>query len=317
MWASAPRRGAGTSLLNPVKQSEDSGTEKVEQAGIGALGGGLAPAVIGGVARVISPRASTNPQLALLRQEGVAPTVGQALGGRLGALEEKATSLPIMGDVIATARARALEQFNNAAINRAVAPIGKKVTSTGQEGIKEAGDLLTQAYDDALSQVKHVQFDQQFSGSLTQLRGMAQNLVPEMRNKFNTKLRDVLGGRTSPAGAMLGETYKKVDSEIGGLAARYAKSTTASEQEIGDEFKQLQALLRDQMVRSNPQAAQALRSADEGWANLVRLEGAARAAQNAEGVFTPGQLNAAIRAADSSVRKRAVSRGEALMQDLG
>jgi hypothetical protein len=47
------------------------------------------------------------------------------------------------------------------------------------------------------------------------------------------------------------------------------------------------------------------------------VEGAAKIGKNAEGSFTPGQLNTAIQAADDSVRNRAVARGTALMQDLG
>jgi hypothetical protein len=79
----------------------------------------------------------------------------------------------------------------------------------------------------------------------------------------------------------------------------------------------MQMLLRQQVQRSNPHVAEKLSKADAGWANLVRVEGAAKAAHNSDGMFTPAQLNQAIRSADDSVRGRAVSRGEALMQDLG
>ena len=68
---------------------------------------------------------------------------------------------------------------------------------------------------------------------------------------------------------------------------------------------------------TNPRLAAKLKAAaDAGWANLVRVEGAAKAAKNTNGVFTPGQLNTAIQQADRSVRGRAVARGQALMQDL-
>jgi hypothetical protein len=142
-------------------------------------------------------------------------------------------------------------------------------------------------------------------------------LTGPMRSKFNSKLDEVVGGRLSGTGSMLGEAYKKVDSEIGGLAAKYQKSAVASESELGDAFAQLQSLLKQQAGRSNPASAKALEAADAGWANLVRVEGASKAAQNAEGLFTPAQLNTAIREADQSARKRAVARGGALMQDLG
>jgi len=308
--------GAAANSLAPVS-SGDFQSEKLKQIGIGALAGGVVPAITGGVSRIISPKASTNPDLALLKSEGVKPTVGQALGGRWNALEEKLTSLPIAGDAIASARSSAQKQFNSAAINRATAPIGAKVEGIGQKAVAEAGDALSQAYDDAIGQVKFIRFDQQFAQDAAQLKNMAQSLTPPMRSKFNALFDNVVGGRTSTSGTMLGETVKRVDSELGTMAGRFGKSSVASEQELADAVKQLQALLRGQVARSSPSASEAMKAADKGWANLVRVEGAAKAAKNSDGVFTPAQLNMAIQAADNSVRKRAVSRGAALMQDLG
>lgn len=307
--------GATTSMLNPIS-GDDFWGEKGKQVATGAVFGGAVPAVTGGIARVISPNASKNANLDLLKREGVSPTIGQTLGGRWNALEEKAQSLPIMGDAIANARRATIDQFDKAAINRASGKVGVNINEAGQNGVKRAGDALGQAYDDALNQIKVVKFDGQFAQDLTQLKGMAQSLTPDMRNKFNQKMNDVLGGRMSGNGSMLGETYKKVDSEIGGLAAKFGKSSVASESELGDAFAQLQNLLKQQAMRTNPKAADALKAADSGWANLVRVEGAAKAGKNAEGMFTPAQLNAAIQQADGSVRGRAVSRGTALMQDL-
>jgi len=195
--------------------------------------------------------------------------------------------------------------------------VGASVEGGGFAAVKEAGDQLSKAYEDALSSIKYIKFDKQFQTDLTQLRGMAQALTPPMRNRFNKELSDIVGGRTSQINTMLGDTFKKVDSELGQKAARFQGSAVASEAELGDALKQLQSLVREQAARSNPQAAEAIRAADAGWANLVRVEGAAKAAKNAEGVFTPGQLNTAIQTADKSARKRAVSRGEALLQDLG
>lgn len=309
--------GGLTSAFNPVTTEGDFSTEKGKQIGVGAMFGGGVPLVTGALARVVSPNASKNTNLALLKNEGVSPTVGQSLGGRWNSLEEKLTSVPILGDMISNARSRSMQQFDNAAINRASGQVGAKVDGAGQSAIREAGDAISSAYDDAISKVKFLKFDNQFSNDLTQLQSMAQNLTPPMRSKFNTKLNEVVGGRMSGGGSMLGDTYKKVDSEIGMLAAKFQKSAVASESELGDAFAQLQSLLKQQAMRSNPSAAKALNAADAAWANLVRVEGAGKAAQNAEGIFTPAQLNSAIRAADGSVRNRAVSRGTALMQDLG
>lgn len=308
--------GGASAAFSPVGEG-DFWNEKGKQVATGAIAGGVTPAVVGGAARIISPNASRNPNLALLKDEGVRPTVGQTLGGRWNSLEEKLQSIPMLGDAISNARARSLTDFNKAAINRASGKVGATVDDVGQEGARKAGDAIGSAYDDALSQIKGVRFDGQFNRDIVQLRGMAQSLVPAMRDKFNKTYTDIVAGRMSRNGAMLPETFKNVDSELGKLASKYSKSSVASEQELGDAVLQLQNLVKQQMIRSNPKVAEKLAAADEGWANLVRIEGAAKAGKNAEGVFTPGQLNQAIQTADDSVRKRAVSRGTALMQDLG
>lgn len=309
--------GAASGALSPVVNGDNFAMEKATQMGMGAGFGGAVPAVLGGLGRIVSPNASTNPNVQLLKAEGVTPTIGQAAGGRMNAVEEKLMSVPILGDAIAGARGRAQDQFNQAAINRAVTPIGGRATGTGQDAVREAGDALSKAYDTALNQVKVVRFDQQFGQEARQLSQMSQSLQPNMRNRFNETMQEVIGGKLSGNGSMLGTTYKQIDSKLGQEAARFGKSQDPFAQELGDAYKQLQSLLKDQMMRSNPQVAKALNQADEGWANLVRVEGAAGAAKNAEGLFTPAQLNAAIKGADKSVRGRAVGRGTALMQDLG
>lgn len=310
--------GAAGGALQPVTNGgDDFWSDKGKQVATGAAVGGVIAPVAGGVARMVSPKASTNPQLAMLRDAGVNPTVGQALGGRMNALEEKLTSLPIMGDMISRARGKSIEGFNNAAINRATSPIGVRVNGSGQQAVREAGDALSSAYDDVLGSIKGVSFDNQFAADLGQLKQMSSGLVPDMQRKFDKLLQDKVMSRVSPSGGLAPETYKAIDSELKQEAARWSKSAMASESELGDAVSQLHSLLNQQMRRSNPEVADRLAQIDQGWANLVRVEGAAKAGKNAEGMFTPGQLNQAISAADQSTRKRAVSRGTALMQDLG
>src|SRR6185369_4258761 len=249
--------------------------------------------------------------------EGVSPTIGQTLGGWANKLEEKAQSLPIMGDMIAGARNKAKEQFNTAAINRAVAPIGVKIEETGQAGVTKAGNALSKAYDDALGSFKSVTFDNTFMQKVAKdLDPLAANLVRPMREQFKTILHDVVGNRTT-SGTLRAQKFRDADEHLGELIRDFSSSSVGSERQLGKAVQKLQELMRDQLERQHPEAGNALKAANEGWANLVRVEGASKLAKNSEGVFTPGMLNSAIQTADKSVRKRAVSRGEALMQDLG
>ena len=309
--------GGASALSQPITQGDNFAEEKLKQVGTGAAFGGLTPLAIAGAGRLISPLTSRDQGLQLLRAQGVRPTIGQTLGGFANKLEEKAQSLPIMGDAIASARARSVDQLNLAAINRATAPIGVKVNKLGQEGIKEAGDALSNAYDDVISGLKSIKFDPQWRQDYGQVKQMAKSLPDGVRGTFANKTKSLIDARISKAGGMTAETMKQLDSELGDLARKYGRSSVASEQELGDAFMQVQSLLRSQVGRNSPSAAARLKDINTGWANLVRVEKAGAAAINNDGVFSPAQLNNAIKAADSSVRKRGAARGTALMQDLG
>lgn len=279
----------------------------------GALGGAL-PLAGKAVKGMIAPKAAANADLAKLKAMGVEPSIGQALGGLANKIEQKAQSIPLVGEQIASRRMAAREQFNTGVLNEVLKPIGAKVSKSGTDGVKEAGDIASKAYKDALNEIDSVMFDDAFDTNLTELRSMASNLSPEYAKRFEKVLSDEVLNRTSPAGGMLPDVYKKTDSVIGNLSSRYSKSANASEAEFGDSLKQLQALLKDQMMRSNPNTAEKLKAADTAWAMLTRVEDAAGRAANSDGVFTPAQLNAAIKSGDKSTRRRSVARGEALMQ---
>jgi hypothetical protein len=303
--------GAATSALNPVTEGE-YGPEKLKQIGTGAAFGAAVPAVTGGVARMVSPKASLNPDVQLLRREGVTPTIGQALGGRANTVEEKLTSVPILGDAISTARGRALDQFNNAAINRATAPINQKVSGSGQEAVREAGDAIGKVYEQGKNALGAFKLDQQASTELATVRALSQSgLQGRERNAVESYFKDYL-----QRPALTAQAFKELDSKLAKDVGRYGSSSDAYQQKVGEALAEVRRIVADNAKRANPQAAATLKKADAAWANLVRVEGAAKAGMNNGGVFTPGQLNMAVRQADKSVRDRATARGTALMQDL-
>jgi hypothetical protein len=85
---------------------------------------------------------------------------------------------------------------------------------------------------------------------------------------------------------------------------------------LGDAYKQLQSELRDLVTRSNPAHAAELKAINTGWANFKRVQNAAAKIGSDEGVFTPAQLQNAVRALDKSKDKARFAEGNALMQDL-
>lgn len=307
--------GAASAALNPVAGSGDFASDKLTQMGVGAIGGAAVPALLAGAGRIISPNASKNAELAMLKQAGVRPTIGQTLGGRWNAAEEKMMSVPIMGDAIASARERAREDFNRATINRALSPIGEKASATGTEGVRQAGDLIGAAYDQAKGQMGNFRLDRQAAGELRNLAQMAQQLPPKETGTF-ASLWQTIATDVSPNGTIGADAFKRIDSKLAKEAARFAGSPDAYQQQLGDAVGELRRTLSENALRSSPKAAQAIKAADKAYANLVRVEGASKAAAGSNGVFTPGQLLSAVRQADTSVRDRATARGTALMQDM-
>lgn len=308
--------GGAQSVAQPVTQG-DYWQEKAKQGNVGAAVGGALPMIAAPIARAVSPKASLNPDIALLKSKGVNPTIGQTLGGSANTAEQKATSLFVVGDSIRAAREGARNQFNKAVLNDTVESVGGKVDDIGTSGVKQAGDIISDSYTAALSGLKGVTLDQTGKAQLANLRAMSNNMPDTTRKQFNRVLDNIVMKRMSPNQGMTAETFKLVESELGAKAAAYGKSMQASERELGDALLEAQNILRQQAARQNPVYADALSKANQAWAKLVRAEGAAKASSVSDGVFTPGQYLGSVRSNSKSVRKRDFSRGTALGQEFG
>lgn len=306
--------GAASAALNPVAQG-DFADEKIKQMGVGAAFGGALPVATSAIGRLISPAASRNTDVQMLRGEGVRPTIGQTLGGGWNRAEEKAMSLPIVGDAIAASRTRAQEDFNRAALQRTVGRVGGTADDVGQAGVAKAGDAIADAYNTAARNLGAFRLDRQAVGELRTVQSMAQQLADKERGQF-AKVWETVAQDISPNGTVPQSAFKKIDSKLGQEAARFGGSPDVYQQQLGDAIGELRSSIKNNAMRANPTAAAQTKAADQAYAHLVRIEGAAKAAQNNEGVFTPAQLASAVRQADRSVRDRATARGEALMQDL-
>lgn len=315
--------GAGFGTLSPVAEG-DFAEEKLKQAGFGAIGGAALPAVAGGLARVIKPNASANPNLQTLTNEGIKPTIGQTLGGRLNALEEKATSIPILGDAIASARGKAVEGFNVAALNRAVAPIGGKIDKTGRDGITAVKQQLKDAYDDVLPKLQF-KADGQFATELSKVQTMVDASLARARGHmappgeadiFDNIIQKQVIRKLTPAGTMSGTTFKQVESELTRLAKGYKGDPSFDKRQIGAALDEVLASMRASLERANPSQAKRLQDINKGFANYARLRQAAGMLGAEEGLFSPAQLQNAVKMADKSVGKGRFAQGDALLQDL-
>lgn len=308
--------GAGLSAATVPVLEGDFWTEKAKQA---AVGGAFAP-VGNALARIASPKASLNPQVQALKKEGVNPTIGQTLGGIPNKIEEKMTSLPIMGDMISRARGQVNKEFERAAFNRALAPIGKELPKNlrGNDAVVFAENALKDKYDDVLTKIGAITPDDAFNQKLSSLKGMVDDLVmPQAeKSKFANALNNVKQS-IDDNGVITSSAYKKLESDLGTKARKLEGSQNIYEFDLAPAVKQLQAELRDMLQRQAGDFADELKKANTGWANFKRVQNAASKLGAESGEFTPSQFQNAVRALDKSKDKSAFARGNALGQDLG
>lgn len=310
--------GMATSALNPVT-SGDFASEKGKQLAVGAVFGGATPAVTGGIARMISPNASTNPQLQLLREAGVRPTVGQSLGGWANRVEEKLQSVPIMGDAISAARQRSGADLGRAAANRALEPINKKLPEglSGNEAVLYVRKAMNDAYDDVLPSLK-VKQDGAYQQAVSDLRKSVNQgaINPNASKAFQRFMKSDVEPLFQGQQAMTGETFKRLQSKVTEKIQGTAASTDADQRLLSDAYKELGSQLNELSIRSNPMIAPKLKAINTGYANFKRLQRASSSVAAEDGVFTPAMLHSAVKAADRSKDKARFAEGGALMQDL-
>ena len=298
--------GATSALTTPT--DEGRGTSTAIGAGLGALG----VPVMAGASRVLSPLMT--PDVKKMIAEKISMTPGQIMGGFLKSFEDKATSLPIVGEAINAARRKGIEDFNRAAYKRVVQPINGEVPiATGREGVNYLKNQLEDAYDTLLPKLTFKP-DAALYDSLSGLKKNVAGLKQEDALMVSNDVKDMIQSRISDKGIIDGNTFKIVEEDLNKIIGDY-KGSTGSQATIGRAYQQALADIRESLGRNNPQFADELAKINTGYANYVRIRGAGSRAGTSE-VFTPNQLAAAVRSADKSAGKGQTATGQALMQDL-
>ncbi len=317
---------AGGAGLNATTQpvvnatSDNFTSEKVKQAAVGGVSGGIFNGMTAGVSRVISPNSSVNPQLQLLKSEGVNPTIGQTLGGGFNRAEEALSSVPILGSMVGNARNTANAQFEAAAHNRALSPIGDKLPDglTGRDAINYTETALKNNYDRVLNNIGAIKPDEKFNQGVAALQDKAKSLLlPRDRmNDVNRAISDIKNS-VNANGYMTSDAYKTLESTLGKDAQTLSSMQDPSANRIAPAVKQVQQELKDMLQRQAGSSADELKATNAGWANFKRVQKTSAALGADEGSFTPAQFQNSVKALDKSKDKGAFSRGSALAQDLG
>lgn len=316
--AAGTGQGAGFGALQPVQEGADFWSEKARQTGFGAAAGAAGATLGEGIARVLAPKASIDPNIQRLMKAGVRPTPGQVMGGGAKRVEEKLASVPGLGGAIKAGQERGIDQFNRAAINEALEPIGQKLPSNvmkGRDSIEWAGEKISEGYNALVPQLS-AKVDARFATDIKNLVSLSKNMVPQRAEQFDRILSDKAMRHMSKNGTFTGESLKQIESELGRMATQFRSTADADQRLLGDALREAQSIFRQLVERANPTQAPQLKALNEAYSKFLRVETAAGRVGAKEGVFSPAQLTSAVRQMDPSLRHRAFARGNAPMQNL-
>jgi hypothetical protein len=133
--ALGPMKGAGL-LANTMTQAGIAGLQTPgdgRDRGLNAAfaGGGqmLGTHVGAALSHLAQPLQNITPAAQRLIKDGIYPTMGQAKGGAWKYFEDKLSSLPIAGDLLARGRRQVNNEFNSAALRRSGINVGDEIGS--------------------------------------------------------------------------------------------------------------------------------------------------------------------------------------------
>jgi len=287
------------------------------QAVLGGLVGGGGTAALSGAGRLLAP--NIRPEAAALREQGIPLTPGSAFGGRIQQVEQAAESLPIIGRVVSGAREQQYEKFNTAAYNKVLKNLSPNLkvpeAAVGRDAFKFVEDAIGAQYQAVVPKLR-IEYTPRVEQAFEAIKNRYSQgkLPPSLKKEFSTYV-DGLKTDFSATQVMSGTRAQAIKQDLGNTANAYA-TAQGSERLLSDAYRDLQGLYMNLMKNQNPQYAKDLTKADSAFKDFVRVQTAMAKTRGEEGIFTPAQLEAAVRQSDRSARKGAFARGAAPMQDL-
>lgn len=308
--------GTGAGVGGVAGYGTSTGEETGSDILTGALTGAGTAALLGGVGAVLAPK--VQPAARKLQEEGVSLTPGAAFGGQVQSIEQAAESLPILGQIIKGARQQSFQEFNKAALNRALKEIDPGIKVPKDMGVREATDFtyfqISNKYNEIYPQIT-LKYNNTLDKQLNSLikKHSKSNLGADAAEQFREKVNDIMGRVKNKE--LTGIQIQVLKEDLRKLTDAY-KGGTGSERLLGTAFDDLENSIMLSLRNQNPKFAKELKKADTAYANYKRVELASSSARGEAGAFTPAQLESAVRQSDRSKGKSQFARGQALMQDL-
>jgi hypothetical protein len=283
----------------------------------GGLMGGAATSILSGLGRLAAP--AVRPEAAALREQGIPLTPGSAFGGRIQQVEQAAESLPIVGGIVSGARQKQFEKFNVAAYNKVLSNIDPRLKVpqglAGRDAYLFVEKSIKDKYNDVVPDLA-VKFTPKVQSGFDAIKNRYSkgNLSEADRQQFQTYVNG-LESDFRASGVVSGQKAQAIKQDLSQISNTYS-SGTGSTKILGDAFKELEGFYMNTLRNQNPKYASDLKKVDSAYRDFVRVQTAMAKTRGEEGVFTPAQLESAVRQQDRSARKGAFARGAAPMQEL-
>ncbi len=256
---------------------------------VGAAGGRLLTRALGGPLKpAITPEAN------IMMENGIPLTPGEMVSGQhagglaraMKSLEDKSTSIPIIGDIVQAAKRRSSREYNKVEINAALAPLNAKISLAGKDALARANEIVDNTYE----AIKPEIIVQPSIARPTIAKALAN--IHKNHELFDAghaqKLNRILAIKIEPliAGnkAIDGEVAKEIDARLGALA----REQTGGNKPLATAIYDIQEAWRNSMVGLTKHSTKQLADANTAFKNLRALNAAGE--KNAEGVFSPKNL---------------------------
>lgn len=288
-------------------------------AALGAGGGMLGRGVAKGAAAALT--GVTDAGVRRLTQAGVALTPGQIagstgtkVGNAVKGAEDWLSGLPGIGGAIKGARTEGVHDFNKAALDEVLAPIGHEASGIGHAGVADAQGKVGQAFNDALSRMQAVP-DQALTTDLRKVNQQVQSLSEGHRSQFTAAMDEhvapYLSGKTQLDGKDLQAVKQGLDGEISNLRGR---GSSPQDRKLADRLGDVRDSFMDLAARTTPDAASDFQKANRAYSLLARVEDAASKAK--DGVYTPNQFKTAVGRKGYGTTRSNLANGSAPFQQL-
>lgn len=325
-------QGAVGAAFNPLGTAEDKDYLDFLAKKAGEIGtGGVLGGAFGKLGQtIINPKVSEKMQM--LKDMGMKyftpgqlasqiPLVGKMIQG----IEGKATSIPLAGSFIEKGIRTAAEDMNKAMANKVLGNMGEKIPKgmqAGDEMINYMNERIADAYEKITPKlhISNLTYKDPLSSTgfttttkalVDKLRDVTQgvpsdpkyDLAGMVRHEFDKYILTPL----TQKGALTGEEFRNAEKNLGNVAFRYMKNPELYD--VGVALRELQGELRKELIYQNPNMAKELRGIHNAFIQHLPIESAAGYV-GAEGrVFSPSNLQSAVKAEAKSKGKFASGKG--------